>query len=128
MAALMPLAETHANRYRCRAMTFSVYIVRCADATLYTGVAKDVARRIGEHNGLTPAGTRSKRGASYTSARRPVALVYTAVLASRSDAQKEEARLKRLSRGEKLALIAAAGNKAAANEECHRDDIVIAGP
>lgn len=86
-------------------MTFSVYIVRCADATLYTGIARDVARRIDEHNGLTPTGTRSKRGASYTSARRPVALVYSIVLASRSEALREEARLKRLSRAEKLALI-----------------------
>jgi putative endonuclease len=98
-------------------MTFSVYIVRCADATLYTGVAKDVARRIDEHNGLTPAGTRSKRGASYTSARRPVALVYTSALASRSDAQKEEARLKRLSRAEKMALIAAAAKASSIHDE-----------
>ena len=87
-------------------MTFSVYIVRCADASLYTGVAKDVARRIDEHNGLTPTGTRSKRGARYTSARRPVELVYTIKLETRSEAQKEEARLKRLPRDGKMALIA----------------------
>jgi putative endonuclease len=88
-------------------MTFSVYIVRCADETLYTGVAKDVARRLDEHNGVTPAGGRSRRGARYTAPRRPVALVYEAALASRSDALREEARLKSLSRAEKLALIAA---------------------
>jgi putative endonuclease len=93
-------------------MTFSVYIVRCDDGTLYTGLARDVLRRIDEHNGLTPTGTRSKRGAAYTSARRPVALVYAVTLDSRSAAAKEEARLKRLSRPAKLALIAAAG-------ECH---------
>jgi putative endonuclease len=93
-------------------MTFSVYIVRCADATLYTGVAKDVARRIDEHNGHTPAGTRSKRGAGYTRARRPVALVYAAVLGSRSEALREEARLKGLSRAAKLALIAEARGSA----------------
>lgn len=86
-------------------MTFSVYIVECADQTLYTGVAKDVARRIGEHNGLTATGTKSKRGARYTAARRPVTLVYTLELQSRSLAQKEEARLKRLPRSEKMALI-----------------------
>ena len=86
-------------------MNFSVYIVRCADETLYTGVAKDVARRIDEDNGLTATGTKSKRGARYTAARRPVALVYSAQHASRSDAQKEEARLKRLPRAEKMALI-----------------------
>ena len=89
---------------------FSVYIVRCADGTLYSGIATDVARRIDEHNGLTPTGTTSKRGASYTSARRPVALAYSAVLETRSAASKEEARLKRLSRAEKLALIASAKN------------------
>jgi putative endonuclease len=86
-------------------MTFSVYMVRCADGTLYAGVATDVARRIEEHNGRTPAGNRSTRGARYTTARRPVQLVYMAAHASRSEAQKEEARLKRLSRAEKLALI-----------------------
>ena len=91
-------------------MIFSVYIVRCADGTLYTGVATDVERRIDEHNGLTRSGTRSKRGAAYTAARRPVALVYCAVLESRSKAQSEEARLKALSRADKLALIAAAGD------------------
>lgn len=89
-------------------MNFSVYIVQCADASLYTGVATDVARRIDEHNGLTTTGTRSKRGARYTAARRPVTLVYAIELASRSLAQKEEARLKRLSRLEKLALITSA--------------------
>ncbi len=89
-------------------MTFSVYIVRCADASLYTGVAIDVARRIDEHNGITPAGTKSKRGARYTAARRPVELVYTAHLETRSLAQKEEARLKRLPRSEKMALILSA--------------------
>ena len=87
-------------------MIFSVYIVRCGDGTLYTGVATDVARRLAEHNGLTPKGTRSKRGAGYTAARRPVTLVYSAIQGTRSAAGKEEARLKRLSRAEKLALIA----------------------
>ncbi len=87
-------------------MSFSVYILRCADETLYTGIAIDVARRIDEHNGLTAIGTKSKRGARYTAARRPVALVYATHHGSRSDAQKAEARLKRLTRAEKLALIA----------------------
>lgn len=86
-------------------MTFSVYMVRCADATLYTGVATDVERRVDEHNGLTPAGGASKRGARYTAARRPVTLVYTIAAGSRSAAGREEARLKRLSRAAKLALI-----------------------
>ncbi len=101
-------------------MTFCVYIVRCADASLYTGVATDVARRIGEHNGITPAGTKSKRGARYTAARRPVELVYTAVLESRSLAQKEEARLKRLPRSEKMALILSAQRQPSHDQDpCH---------
>lgn len=86
-------------------MSYFVYIVQCADATLYTGIARDIARRILEHNGLTPTGKATKRGASYTAGRRPVSLVYSAVLASRSEALREEARLKQLSRTQKLALI-----------------------
>jgi putative endonuclease len=82
-------------------MIYAVYIVQCADRTLYTGIATDVARRLAEHNG---AGV---RGARYTSARRPVALVYMAEFENRSTACKEEARIKRLSRTEKLELIAA---------------------
>jgi putative endonuclease len=79
--------------------TFWVYVVRCADDTLYTGVARDVEKRMAEHNG---AGT---RGARYTAARRPVALVYQAVFANRSLAQREEARIKSLSRSDKQVLI-----------------------
>ena len=88
-------------------MIFSVYMVRCADETLYTGVAIDVARRVDEHNGLTPVGGRSKRGARYTAARRPVTLVYTTKIGSRAQAAREEVRLKRLSRAEKLTLAGA---------------------
>ncbi|MEQ1719134.1 MAG: GIY-YIG nuclease family protein, partial [Hyphomicrobium sp.] len=50
-----------------------LYIVLCADATLYTGIATDVARRVCEHNGAATAKTTAKgKGARYTSARRPV--------------------------------------------------------
>ena len=80
-------------------MSYWVYIVACADGTLYTGIAIDVARRLLEHNGDKP------RGARYTSARRPVRLMYSAAFASRSEAQKEEARIKRLTRGDKQRLI-----------------------
>ena len=106
-------------------MTFSVYIVRCADASLYTGVATDVARRIDEHNGVTPTGTKSKRGARYTAARRPVELVYTASLDSRSLAQKEEARLKRLPRSEKMALIRSAQTKCSHGQKPNPLDSVL---
>jgi putative endonuclease len=79
-----------------------VYMVRCADGTLYTGVAVDVQRRVDEHNGAR------KLGARYTRARRPVKLVYQEKAASRSAACKREYRIKQLNRREKIALIAAA--------------------
>ena len=82
-------------------MTYAVYIVECADGTLYTGIATDVVRRLAEHNGAGP------RGARYTSARRPVTLAYAAAFDTRSAACKEEARIKRLSREAKRALITA---------------------
>ena len=75
-----------------------VYILRCADDTLYTGVSTDVARRLREHE-------TGKAGAKYTRARGPLMLVYSEVCASRSDAQKREAAIKRLTRTEKESLI-----------------------
>jgi putative endonuclease len=76
-----------------------VYIVRCADGTLYTGVARDVRRRVEEHNGA------GGRGAKYTRGRRPVRLAYAKKARSRSDAQRKEARLKRLPKAGKEALV-----------------------
>ncbi|HTD89887.1 MAG TPA: GIY-YIG nuclease family protein, partial [Burkholderiales bacterium] len=61
-----------------------IYIVRCADSTLYTGVTMDVVRRVAEHNGLRT------NGARYTRARRPVKLVYQERAANRSAAGKRE--------------------------------------
>ena len=69
-----------------------VYIVRCADGTLYTGIAKDVARRVGEHNG------NNTLGAHYTRTRRPVTLVYQEAAATRSDALRREHQIRRLGR------------------------------
>lgn len=84
-------------------MAYTLYIVECADGTLYTGIATDIGRRLEQHNGLKP------KGARYTASRRPVTLVYEALFATRSEALKEEIRLKRLSRSEKQQFIAAAG-------------------
>lgn len=98
-------------------MGYWLYIVECADGSLYTGLATDVARRLLEHNGgqLGKSGQALKsRGARYTSARRPVVLVYQAPFATRSEAAKEEARVKRLNRHQKLAMIAAAREMALA--------------
>jgi putative endonuclease len=75
-----------------------VYIVKCKDGTLYTGVATDVARRLIEHN-------TSPKGAKYTRARRPVTLAYSERASSRSAAGTREYEIKSLSRVEKLTLI-----------------------
>ena len=78
-----------------------VYLVRCADDTLYTGVAIDVRRRVAEHNGS------GKAGARYTRARRPVTLVHQERAAGRSEAGKREYAIKQLPRSAKLALLRA---------------------
>jgi putative endonuclease len=83
------------------AKRWHVYMVRCADGSLYTGVAMDVARRMLEHNG------KRANGARYTRSRRPVKLVYQETAANRSAACKREYLVKRLTRREKLALIRA---------------------
>lgn len=77
---------------------YYLYILECADKTLYTGVAMDVDRRVREHNS-------SKLGAKYTRARRPVKLVYVKKFRNRSLASKAECKIKNLSRAEKLKLI-----------------------
>jgi len=79
-------------------MSYYVYMVECADGTLYTGIAKDLQRRIEEHN-------HSHKGAKYTKTRRPVALVYTEECEDRSTASKREYAIKKLSREQKLALL-----------------------
>lgn len=75
-----------------------VYIVRCADHTLYTGITTDLERRLAEHN----AGI----GARYTRARLPVELIHAEPAADRSSASRREVAIKRLPRSAKLALIA----------------------
>ena len=85
---------------------WNVYIVRCADSSLYTGVATDVTRRIAEHNG------NGTRGARYTRARRPVNLVYQESAASRSEAGQREYAIKQMNRTAKQALIVRGGGNA----------------
>lgn len=84
--------------------SWQVYIARCADGTLYTGIARDVVKRIAEHNAGKGA------AANYTRARRPVVLVYREEAADRSSASKREYQIKQLSRTEKLALVLASGS------------------
>ncbi|MDG1066637.1 MAG: GIY-YIG nuclease family protein [Luminiphilus sp.] len=76
-----------------------VYLVRCADHTLYSGVTVNLDRRVRQHNGELVGGAR------YTRARRPVELVWKKTATSRSEAQKLEAQTRRLSRRDKLRLI-----------------------
>jgi putative endonuclease len=77
---------------------YYVYILHCADDTLYTGITTDLARRIVEHNSTT-------LGAKYTASRRPVICVYAVNFNDRSVATKEEMRIKKLTRVQKLELI-----------------------
>ncbi|MCR4407920.1 MAG: GIY-YIG nuclease family protein [Anaerolineae bacterium] len=77
------------------------YILECADGTLYTGWAEDLAHRVQAHN--------AGRGARYTRGRRPVRLVYWERHPSRGVAQRREAVLRRLSRAQKQQLIHAFG-------------------
>lgn len=84
------------------AAPYWVYVLRCRDGSLYTGVARDIDRRLAQHNGVRGSGAR------YTASRRPVVLVYCREFSSRSLAQSEEARIKGLTREEKMKLIGAA--------------------
>ena len=79
-------------------MNWKVYILNCADNTLYTGITTDINRRVNEHNN-------NNKGARYTRARRPVTLVYEERYESRADASRREYHIKQLNRIEKLKLI-----------------------
>ena len=80
-------------------MSWYVYLLRCADETLYTGITTDLARRIDEHNS-------GKAGAKYTRSRRPVVLAWSEVVANRAEASRREHALKKLGREAKEALLA----------------------
>lgn len=77
---------------------YQLYILRCADGTLYTGITTDLVRRLREHNS-------TRLGAKYTRTRRPVTMVYGKKFRTRSNAQKREAAIKKLSRTQKLRLL-----------------------
>lgn len=79
-------------------MSYFVYMLRCADGTLYTGITNELEKRLHAHNHL-------KTGAKYTRSRRPVVLAYSKRVRTRSAALKQEARLRTLTRAEKLALV-----------------------
>jgi len=76
-----------------------VYIVKCSDESLYTGITKDINRRISEHN------TNNKLGSKYIRSKRPVSLVYSESYISQTEARKREAAIKSWTREYKLKLI-----------------------
>lgn len=77
---------------------WSVYILECADKSLYTGITTDLDRRLTEHND-------GNLGAKYTRPRRPVRLVYSEPASSRSSASKREHQIKSMTSQQKLTLI-----------------------
>jgi putative endonuclease len=82
-------------------MAWTVYLARCADGSFYTGITTDPARRVGEHN--------ARKGAAYTRARLPIALVYAEPAADRAAALRREHAIRQLSRGEKEKLVETSG-------------------
>ena len=79
-------------------MGWYLYVLRCNDNTMYTGVTTNLARRLNEHNA-------SPRAAKYTKSRRPVKLVYWVAFSDRSSAQKAEYKFKQLTRKQKEKII-----------------------
>ena len=79
-------------------MKYKVYILECADTSLYIGCTNDINKRLKQHNDL-------KSGAHYTKIRRPVILIYSETFDTLKDARKREAEIKRWNREEKLKLI-----------------------
>lgn len=75
-----------------------IYIVECADNTLYTGITTDVIRREEEHNS-------SDKWAKFTKMRRPVKIVFSQKCEDRSDASKKEYAIKKLTRKQKIEII-----------------------
>jgi putative endonuclease len=78
--------------------SWQLYLLQCADGSLYTGITTDLERRLEEHNS-------DSMGAKYTRARRPVALVYSEPHANRSQASTREHEIKKMSRAQKIYLI-----------------------
>ncbi len=79
-------------------MIYFIYILKCADETLYVGSTSDLEKRLHAHNNL-------KSGAHYTKIRRPVVLVYSEKCTSYAEARKREGEIKAMSRIDKLKLL-----------------------
>lgn len=81
-------------------MNWSVYLLECADNTLYCGITTNLKKRVRQHNGELVG------GAKYTKIRQPCKLVYSESAKDRSEASKRELEIKKLSRQQKTVLIA----------------------
>lgn len=93
------ILQLHNSLTKPKNSSWYVYILRCADKSLYTGVTNDFVRRLAEHN------LDSKKAAKYTRARRPVFMVYLERVPDRSTACRREASIKRLKPKHKEAII-----------------------
>lgn len=80
---------------------YYVYMLLCNDKTFYTGTSNNVEKRVATHN--------AGKGAKYTKVRRPVKLMYSEVLANKSEALKREIAIKKLSRQQKITLLKSNG-------------------
>lgn len=87
-----------------RSTKWRVYLLRCADGSLYCGITNDLERRLAAHNG--------GRGAAYTRSRRPVEVVWSEPARGRSHALRREAAIKQLARRQKLLLVEGAQRRA----------------
>ncbi|BDQ64308.1 GIY-YIG nuclease family protein [Shewanella xiamenensis] len=93
-------SEQGATSEIVQASTWYLYLIRCANGHLYTGITTDVARRFNEHQSSSP------KAAKYLRGKGPLTLMYQEQVGTRSDALKREIAVKKLSRSQKLALIA----------------------
>jgi len=80
-------------------LDWKVYLLRCSDNSLYTGITRDLNRRLNEHN------NNDRLASAYTRARRPVTLVYYEPHSNRSSASKREAEIKKMTKIEKEKLV-----------------------
>ncbi len=87
------------NSEELREDKWFVYMLECADGSLYTGITTDCQRRLKEHN------NNDKKGAKYTRARRPVSLIWHEAHTGRAAASRREFAIKRLTRPQKFKLI-----------------------
>lgn len=87
------------------AQRWFLYLVRCADGSLYTGITTDVQRRFSEHCGIDGKQGKSGKGAKFFRGKQPLSLVYQMEVAGRSAALKLEYRVKQLAKADKEALV-----------------------